>query len=829
MCKKSIYKKNFLLCTIAGTLIFSHCGSTYANTQPPAMVMVRADKAGEEKTFNNVFVRSNFTTGVADDKSVVVITNSTLQSGSTLLSAATGGRIYAKKIVGKAGTRGLEIYNGIIHVEDSVISVTGQHKSYGIRFDHIPDSHVKKGERVVNRAVLVNTKLLMTDGIGITGPYSSKSVAEVYLKNSEIRSEMLLKNKTVPEDTKPKTLTLTAENSTIEGKTTTFPENTTIFTLSDDSKWYLKTSQFEVEDEYSPSKPYTLLDIKQRAQSVISELNLNDSSIIFHAPHALAKDQYQTLYVGRYPQAAESQAQESGAPAVTSVYNATGHANIYFNIEWSDGLPKEQQKADHLLVHGNVSGTTTVHVQNLAKGEVLMAADSTPLNKRGLSLIQVSGKADESAFTLANGYTTMGGLPYKYTLNAYGPTSSRGKADSAQNRLADVVQESEENSPKDSTRHVKKENVVEGVKKEAGKEKVTSSYDKTVLAQSHLRGNKDFWDFRLQRETLDDEGKIPALVPQVASYLVMRNALFSAEFADVNSQNILINNMRTTAFDTKDHKNRGIFLSTYGNKMTLSSHHTPLQYGYGADLQYTALQAGMTLATLEDQNVITNFGLLGTYGKLAFTPKDMKGADKTTLDKWSLAAYGNLNHDNGIYINALFSYGMLKGNIKTALRGDAAELNNKNTLGASATIGQRLVTSAPGLVFEPQAQFIYQHLMLGTLKDVDNLEVKFGNPHQWLVRVGGRLTQTMLPAAKDRVVSFYGKVNVMKAFADNNTVQIGDTFHLDTMGTSLEGGLGVNAQLSKNIALHADVNYQHKLQKAGVSGVNVSGGMRYRF
>ncbi|WP_273760319.1 autotransporter outer membrane beta-barrel domain-containing protein, partial [Bartonella sp. ML70XJBT.G] len=44
-----------------------------------------------------------------------------------------------------------------------------------------------------------------------------------------------------------------------------------------------------------------------------------------------------------------------------------------------------------------------------------------------------------------------------------------------------------------------------------------------------------------------------------------------------------------------------------------------------------------------------------------------------------------------------------------------------------------------------------------------------------------------------------------------------------------EGGLGVNAQLSQKFTLHADVNYQHKLQKAGVSGVNVSGGMRYRF
>ncbi|WP_246786314.1 autotransporter outer membrane beta-barrel domain-containing protein, partial [Bartonella doshiae] len=58
---------------------------------------------------------------------------------------------------------------------------------------------------------------------------------------------------------------------------------------------------------------------------------------------------------------------------------------------------------------------------------------------------------------------------------------------------------------------------------------------------------------------------------------------------------------------------------------------------------------------------------------------------------------------------------------------------------------------------------------------------------------------------------------------------IGDTFHLDPMGTSIEGGMGINAHLTSNIALHGDVSYQYKLQKAGVSGISVSGGIRYHF
>ncbi|EJF85851.1 outer membrane autotransporter barrel domain-containing protein [Bartonella vinsonii subsp. arupensis OK-94-513] len=522
--------------------------------------------------------------------------------------------------------------------------------------------------------------------------------------------------------------------------------------------------------------------MNQRAQSSISVLNLNDSSIIFHEPNALTQYRYQTLHVGKQPKAEEPQPLENqgsnGGSNGAAVYTATGKAEIHLNSKWSDGEETADQKTDRLLVHGNVSGTTTIHFNSLLNSRNTQTEGSIPLNTRGLSLVQVSGKAEESSFKLANGYTTMGGMPYKYTLNAYGPTASRGKANSAQNLLGE---------------------------------------------------NENFWDFRLQSATLDPEAKIRALVPQVANYLVMPSALFSAGFADVNNQNILLDNMRTSAVELEMSKNKGIFFSSYGKKSTFSSSRKPLQYGYGANIRYAALQTGVTLAAIEEQDIVTNFGLLGTYGKLGFTPKDMEGSKESTLDKFSLAAYGSLHHDSGIYVNALFSYGALKGNITTALIGNTANIDHTKTWGASATIGQRLATGVEGLVFEPQAQLVYQRLMLGSFSDVDGFEVNMGNPHQWLGRVGGRLTQMLIPADKDYALSLYGKLNVMKAFGDKGKIQIGDTFHLDSTESSIEGGFGVNAQLSQNIALHGDVSYQQKLQRAGLSGINVSGGIRYSF
>ncbi|WP_142416969.1 autotransporter outer membrane beta-barrel domain-containing protein [Bartonella massiliensis] len=814
MCKKYIYKKNFLLCTIAGTLIFSHFGSTYANKSAPTMTMARADKAEEEKNFNNVFIRGNTTSVVADDKAFIIIKNSTMHASANIFSARTGGRIHAKKVEGKSNSRGLEISNGIIHLEDSIVTVSGHHKSRGILFDYISDSQVKEGEKVVNKVILTNTKLLVESGIGISGPDYAKSVATVELRNSEIHSDMLLKNK-APENSKdvdPRTLILTADKSILEGRAKTFPQNTTIFTLDNNSKWYLKVSQFEVDKEFHSSKGYVLTDIQQRSQSTVSVLNLNNSSIIFKEPHKLANDQYQTLHVGRQPIANVAKQEQNSSSHATTAYNATGDARIYLNTQWSSGLAKEQQQTDRVLVHGDVSGTTTIYFNNLSMHAAFFnqeeAKDSIPLNMRGLSLIQVSGKANEDSFKLVHGYTTMGGLPYKYVLNAYGPTSSRGKADRTQSHLSRILQESKE---KDA------QNINE------------PSLGKENDIQVPLEGNENFWDFRLQNATLEFIEEIKALVPQVASYLVMPNAIFSSGLTDVSNQNTLLDNMHSTVFGLEGHKKKGIFLSTYGNKVTLSSHRSPLEYGYGADVHYAAIQAGMTLATLENQNMTANFGLLGTYGKLAFTPKDMEGSDKSILDKWLFTAYGNFHHDNGLYVNALFSYGVLNGHITTALIGNTAELNNTDILNISATVGQKLATGVEGLAFEPQAQLIYQHIAFGTLSDIDDFQVNISTPQQWLVRIGGRLTKTILPIEKDRVFSFYGKLNVFRAFGEKSTIDIVEPFQLDTMGSSFEGGLGINAQLSKNIALHADVSYQHKLQKAGISGINFSGGMRYRF
>ncbi len=686
-------------------------------------------------------------------------------------------KIAAKKVALLAEVNG--------HIDLANASVTAKEVA-GLQLTSLseadPDDLQKSQGNEIN---LTNVDVHVENGAGIlVGAVVEKgienspapSIGTVNLKNSKIHADMLLENGVLQkkiwgkennlwdgkeiEEISNGTFTLNTDHSTLEGRAKIAQDRNVHFDLKNKTTWTLKISKNEKDDEGN------LLDIAQRSRSDISTLSLDNSFIVFEKP---TEEHYQTLHIG------------SGKPDTQAVYNASGDAKIYFNTTWSDGNASADQKTDRLLIHGNVSGSTTVYIASDLgdKNSVVNASD--PSNTGGLSLIQVSGEAKEDSFKLAKGYTTIGGEPYKYTLTGYGPTSSHGNADIAQNLFDEK--------------------------------------------------NENFWDFRLHKAFLDTgsgSGLVPALVPQTASYLVMPNALFTTGLTDMAKQNALLANIRTSVLGGEEKKQTGFFLYTYGSTGTLSSERGPLKYGYGADIRYAALQAGVTLAAIEQQNVTTRFGLVGTYGQMSFTPKDMQDAGKSTLDKWSLTAYSSIQHDNGFYIDTLLSYGIIKGDIGNAIIGKTAKLKNANILSISTTVGRQFATGMEGLTFEPQAQLAYQHLTFNAIEDTDNLTIDMHNPSQWLIRVGGRLTKT-LSTENNRPMSFYGKANLIKTFGDDGTIHIGRDFDLDPMGPAIEGGVGINAQLSRNLSLHGDVSYQQKLQKTGISGASFSGGIRYQF
>ncbi|WP_034452323.1 autotransporter outer membrane beta-barrel domain-containing protein, partial [Bartonella grahamii] len=94
---------------------------------------------------------------------------------------------------------------------------------------------------------------------------------------------------------------------------------------------------------------------------------------------------------------------------------------------------------------------------------------------------------------------------------------------------------------------------------------------------------------------------------------------------------------------------------------------------------------------------------------------------------------------------------------------------------------------------------------------------------------GGRLSKTLNISEEGRVVSFYSKLSYLNSFEDKQFVSFKNDFQLGFFGSSLEAGLGFNAKLSSKFVLHGDINYQHRLTKAGFSGMSFSGRLQYHF
>ncbi|WP_034451964.1 autotransporter outer membrane beta-barrel domain-containing protein, partial [Bartonella grahamii] len=94
---------------------------------------------------------------------------------------------------------------------------------------------------------------------------------------------------------------------------------------------------------------------------------------------------------------------------------------------------------------------------------------------------------------------------------------------------------------------------------------------------------------------------------------------------------------------------------------------------------------------------------------------------------------------------------------------------------------------------------------------------------------GGRLSKTLNISEEGRVVSFYSKLSYLHSFEDKRFVSFKNDFQLGFFGSSLEAGLGFNARLSSKLSLYGDINYQHRLTKAGFSGASFSAGLRHLF
>ncbi|WP_208441239.1 autotransporter outer membrane beta-barrel domain-containing protein, partial [Bartonella raoultii] len=372
-----------------------------------------------------------------------------------------------------------------VKVASSSITVKGD-GIYGIYFkggepwENIDDQESLLKEELISRVDVVHLNRTMFSVLDSMAIYSTgETNGAVSLLQSSLHSEgSLLKAE------KGASIIVLADASTLEGSSYVDERSNAELYLSNQSTWTLQQKKQKNQHEAEI----------MRASSVSRVSLMNDSAIKFINLKPEQDYNYHTLRIGN---------------GGDDVYRVQDGGRIYLNTYLNDGGALEKQQTDRVLIHGDVSGITTVHVH--ATSGSPGGSTGSGGNNQGISIIQVSGQANQDSFKLDGGYVTVGHRPYKYMLYGYGPTSSLGKADKTQ-RL--------------------------------------------------VEGEGDFWDYRLESRYVEPEPEptppippapepspepkppvptppIPpappkpepeprpkAVVPQVPSYLLLPNALF---------------------------------------------------------------------------------------------------------------------------------------------------------------------------------------------------------------------------------------------------------------------------------------------------------------
>ncbi|WP_455481732.1 autotransporter outer membrane beta-barrel domain-containing protein [Bartonella sp. B35(2025)] len=776
-----------------------------------------------------------------------------------------------------------------VDIKDSIVTVRGD-TSYGLYFrwkeekqdqKGVTSSLLPSGAAGMGAIHLSNTTFTVPEGTAI---YSTRANSYLNLsENTKISGDLLLKA------VDGAFVVIFADSSILKGGAHVYNGARADINLHRDSTWFLTKRKHKSRQE-------------EPMNSYVSSISLANSTIHFDDQ---TPDEYQTLYIGK---------------GGKNVYRAQGNVQIHLSASLNHDDLFDHQKIDRILIHGDVFGKTLVRINNSLGTSKKISDDRT--DDRSISVIQVSGKAQEDSFTLIDKYTTLNGSPYQYYLRAYGPDSSLGEADSNERLVSgdgsfwdfrlecsyinpnpdsseiipipdvpsgsshtdspsvpsDLIEHSSadltpissdtlepdladsSSVPSDLIEHSSADLIpissdtlepdladsssvssdtlepcstdassISSDTLEISSTDIDSAPTPPDLIEHPSKDSIPTHPIKHTKHNFYPKPRIKAVVPQLPIYLLLPNTLFHTGLMDISNQNKHLEITRSTSNSYfRGDENSAFFMHGYGGNYHYTSDLSAFNYGYGSELDYNALEAGVLLKEIENLYDCAFFGIMGSYGGFSLYPQDVKESRKSTFHKWSVSAYGSIQHDTGLYMDGVVSYGLFKGDVLTLARKKTATLKGK-LLNASLTHGIVFIAEHKGLIFNPQVQVVYQYLQFDKERDIDNLNIDMGEFNQWTARFGGHLTKTLDTFEGGRVVSFYGKLNLANNFGGKKFVYFKDAFQLGAFGSSIEAGLGFNAQLSAKLALYGDLIYQHKLTKAGFSGTSFSGGLRYHF
>ncbi|VVE58515.1 Adhesin BmaC autotransporter [Pandoraea anapnoica] len=470
----------------------------------------------------------------------------------------------------------------------------------------------------------------------------------------------------------------------------------------------------------------------------------------------------------------------------------TGGGTLAMRTELNLGGSMSNQHTDRMIVTGDATGTTKLHMTTTGSGgNSNTRNDNKAHGDEGISLVQVGGTAAANSFQLDTNYVVGANSAYQYRLFAYGPGSKWGAADPT---------------------------------------------------QSVMPNNGDnTWDYRLQTAYEDPGGNVtpgqpkddpvvpsrPLLVPQASAYLVAPLVLQRYAATVMDGLHSRLGDIRHGANGSSVVGGEA-FARVFGDTGSYTPNLPFQKYGYGFDQQTQAMQfGGNFLRYTTSGGDAFRVGVAATIGSAHATPRTTAdNSSDLSVQAQTLALTATWMSQEGWYADAVLGGTFYRTTVKSLAR-------NVGTLYGTgldmALEGGRQIELTSGLMIEPRVQFIGHTANFRNMTDADGVAVGINNSRSITAATGVRVSypiQGVASSARPYADIGWGYTQM---FGGDVNLPGTDPLSTGGVGGAMQLALGLTGQFSPRFQGYAEVNGQVRTGRHGNSGVGGKVGLRYEF
>lgn len=302
--------------------------------------------------------------------------------------------------------------------------------------------------------------------------------------------------------------------------------------------------------------------------------------------------------------------------------------------------------------------------------------------------------------------------------------------------------------------------------------------------------------------------------PITRSVIALFNTPITVAYGELSSLRSRMGELRYS-----EGRDAGLWMRAYGNKYNVSSGSS------GAGYQQN--QQGLSLGA--DMQVAETDWLVGVLGGTSRSDLNLDYGTSGRVDSYYLGGYATwLDRETGYYVDTVVKYNRYQNNAKVGLSDGTRSKGDYDTHGLSGSVeAGKHIKLNDGYFIEPFAQ-VATAVVAGKDYSFDNgLRAEGDAARSLLGKVGTTVGKT-IPLDGGGMLQPYVKAAFAHEFVKRNEVQVNNNmFKNDLSGSRAELGAGVSLALSKQLRVHADVEYSNGKHIEQPYGVNL--GVRYDF